>query len=101
MTKREFFENELKIMPSEIGSAVPFNSDGEIEVTEGWLIAFIKHLIEDCKKARKTLRDQFAMSALLCIRADRFLSPEHVAKRAYEMAEAMMEVKAQREKNNG
>lgn len=52
MTKREFFENELKMMPSEIGSAVPMNVDGEKEVTEAWLMAFVKHLVEDLKEAK-------------------------------------------------
>ena len=47
MTKREFFENELKMKPSEIGTAVPFNPNGETEVTQEWLIAFIKNLIEE------------------------------------------------------
>ena len=53
MTKREFFENELKMMPSEIGSAVPMNVDGEKEVTEAWLMTFVKHLVEDLKEAKK------------------------------------------------
>lgn len=99
MTKREFFENELNMTPSEVGSAVPM--DNNPEVTTRWLIALIKHLIEDRKEARKTLRDQFAMSALMCINPDFFDAPEFVAEKAYWVADAMMEFKAQREKNNG
>lgn len=47
MTKREFFENVLKMKPSEIGTAVPFNTNGETEVTEEWLISFIKNLLAE------------------------------------------------------
>jgi len=47
MTKREFFENVLKMKPSEIGTAVPFNPNGETEVTEEWLISFIKNLLAE------------------------------------------------------
>jgi len=50
MTKREFFENELKMKPSEIGTAVPFNPNGETEVTEEWLISFIKNLLAERSK---------------------------------------------------
>lgn len=50
MTKREFFENELKMKPSEIGTAIPFNQNGETEVTEGWLISFIKNLLAERNK---------------------------------------------------
>lgn len=46
MTKREFFEDVLKMSPGEIGAAVPFNPNGETEVTEEWLIAFIRNLLE-------------------------------------------------------
>ena len=91
MTKREFFENELKMTPSEVGSAVPM--DNNPEVTMKWLITLIKYLIEDRKEARKTLRDQFAMSALMCFRADLFTAPEYVAEKAYKVADAMMEVR--------
>lgn len=50
MTKREFFENELKMKPSEIGTAVPFNPNGETEITEEWLISFIKNLLAERSK---------------------------------------------------
>ena len=90
MTKRDFFENELNMAPSEVGSAVPM--DNNPEVTTSWLITLIKHLIEDRNEARKTLRDQFAMSALMCFRADLFnVSEEYVAEKAYWVADAMME----------
>lgn len=47
MTKREFFENVLKMKPSDIGTAIPFNPNGETEVTEEWLISFIKNLLAE------------------------------------------------------
>lgn len=53
------------------------------------------------KSDTPSLRDQFAMAALMCFRADLFTAPEYVAEKAYGVADAMMEVKAQREKNNG
>ena len=40
-----------------------------------------------------SVRDRFAMSALMCFRADLFTAPEYVAEKAYKVADAMMEVR--------
>ena len=47
-----------------------------------------------------SLRDQFAIAALMCFRADVFTAPEYIAEKVYKVADAMMEVKAQREKRD-
>lgn len=40
-----------------------------------------------------SVRDRFAMAALMCFRADLFTAPEYVAEKAYKVADAMMEVR--------
>lgn len=40
-----------------------------------------------------SVRDRFAMAALMCFRADLFTAPEYVAEKAYKVADAMMEAR--------
>ena len=42
---------------------------------------------------RLSVRDRFAMAALMCYRADLFTAPEYVAEKAYKVADAMMEAR--------
>jgi len=42
-------------------------------------------------KEEVSVRDRFAMAALMCFRADLFTAPEYVAEKAYKVADAMME----------
>lgn len=44
-------------------------------------------------KEEISVRDRFAMAALMCFRADLFTAPEYVAEKAYKVADAMMEVR--------
>ena len=40
-----------------------------------------------------SVRDRFAVAALMCFRADVFTAPEYIAEKAYKVADAMMEVR--------
>lgn len=40
-----------------------------------------------------SVRDRFAMAALMCFRADVFIAPEYIAEKAYKVADAMMETR--------
>ena len=70
MTKRDFFENVLKVKPSDIGTAVPFYSNGETEVTEEWLASFIKNLLEERTNKWHTGLPTETGEYLVCIRYD-------------------------------
>lgn len=48
---------------------------------------------EEC---RPTLRDRFAMAALMVYRTDVFTAPEYIAEKVYRIADAML-----RTRNNG
>lgn len=50
MTKREFIEGYLKTNTSVVGSAIPITLNAEKEVTQEWLMCFVKNLIELLKE---------------------------------------------------
>lgn len=52
MTKQEFFEKELYCTPHEVGQSVPFGINTNKQVTEEWLICFVKNLVRELRELK-------------------------------------------------